>query len=632
VSLAPAGSRTALFGLGGIMMARLLPSVIFGPIAGVIADRYDRKHLMVMAGLVRGGLFMGIAFSRDLLALFALTFLVECLTLLYMAARDSTLPHVVDRRHLTEANQLNLLVTYGTLPFGAVIAAAMVPAAGALGAAGIVTSGTVLALLVNAGMFFLTALLMARLDIPPRRTPAHEGEAPGIVAELREGIDFIRELPLIRALISGVVAVFFGAGVVVTLGPEFVRTSLGRSSEDWYGLMTFVGVGVALGVIVVPLVTRRLRKAKVFPVSLTAAGVLTIVIATLPSFQLTQLFGALLGAAAGMSAVLGYTLLHENTRDEVRARTFAAFYVTTRIAMFAALGLAPFVAGGIGVGTLILRGQVMALEGVRITIMLAGLIGLAGALTSWRGMYRTLREQDRNGSVRLIARGRRVDTAGVFIAFEGVEGSGKSTQVRALADALRAEGRDVLLTREPGGAPAAERIRELLLDPATGGMHPRTEALLYAAARSEHVTQVILPALEAGRIVICDRFLDSSLAYQGHARGLGEENVFEINRWAVEGVLPDAVILLHLDPEEGLGRIGRRPAEGGWDGRDRLEREDLEFHRRVAAGYLQLARRNRGRFIVVDATADAGTVSRQIRSGLHAWLPLAEKPVEERPS
>jgi dTMP kinase len=628
VSLAPPGSRTALFGLGGIMMARLLPSVIFGPIAGVLADRYDRKRLMVITAFARGALFVGIAFSRELIALFALTFLIECLTLLYMAARDSTLPHVVDRRHLTQANQLNLFVTYGTLPLGAVIAASMVPVAAGLRGFGVVAAtGTVLALLLNAGMFFVTGLLMARLDVPPRRTAVADGEGPGLAAELREGIDFIRELPLIRALISGVVAVFFGAGVVVTLGPEFVRSSLGRTSEDWYGLMTFVGMGVAVGVAVTPLVTRRFAKARVFPIALTAAGLIATVIATLPSYRLTQLFGALLGAMAGMSAVIGYTLLHEHTRDEVRARTFAAFYVTTRIAMFAALGLAPFLAGGIGVGTLIIGGQVISLEGVRITIGLGGLIGLAGALTSWRRMYRALREDERpHRPVRLVAgESRSKHDSGLFVSFEGVEGSGKSTQVQALAEKLRAEGYDVLVTREPGGAVVAERIRALLLDPDVGEMHPRTEALLYAAARSEHVEQVISPALDEGKVVICDRFLDSSLAYQGFARGLGEENVFEINRWAVQGLLPDAVVLLHLDPEEGLGRVGQRAVADSWDGGDRLEREDLDFHRRVEAGYLHLAKRNRGRFVVVDATAEVDAVARQIRSGLHAWLPLAEQ-------
>jgi dTMP kinase len=642
ISLAEPGSRLALFGLGGIMMARLLPSLIMGPIAGVLADRYDRKHVMVACDVMRGTLFIGVAFSRDLIALFALTFLIECLTLLYMAARDATLPSVVDRRHLTEANQLNLLVTYGPLPLGAVVAAAMVPAAAGLQALGVpVPSGTMLALLANAATFYGAALIISRLHLPAsgRRASADE-ERPGVLEELREGTRFIRDLPLIRALIGGVVAVFFGAGVVITLGPELVRSSLGRSSEDWYGLMTFVGAGAVLGLLVTPFVTRRISKARLFPISLTGAGAVATSVAAVPSFRLAQGVGLLLGAFAGSSAVMGYTLLHEHTRDEVRAKTFATFYVTTRISMFAALGLAPFLAGGIGVGTLIIGERVLALEGVRITILLGGLVALLGALGAWRSMYRALADEVREATprpVRLLLGGPgRARTGGLFVAFEGVEGSGKSTQVKALATALEAENRPTVTTREPGGAPAAERIRALLLDPAMGEMHPHTEALLYAAARAEHVQQVILPALAAGKIVLCDRFLDSSLAYQGFGRGLGETDVFEINRWAIQGVLPDVVILLHLDPAEGLARVAeraRRDAPGGttplqWRGGDRIEREDLDFHRRVADGYLQLARHHRDRFVVVNADADAGTVARQVRSALHPWLPLPDRDRE----
>jgi dTMP kinase len=211
---------------------------------------------------------------------------------------------------------------------------------------------------------------------------------------------------------------------------------------------------------------------------------------------------------------------------------------------------------------------------------------------------------------------------GLFIVFEGVEGSGKSTQVRALVDALVAEGRKTLATREPGGPPIAERVRSLLLDPSSDAMDERTEALLLAAARAEHVDKVIRPELEAGTIVVCDRFIDSSLAYQGHARGLGEDSVAQINRWAVGGLMPDVVVLLDLDPEEGLRRAHGRAA---WD---RMESEGLDFHRRVAEGYLRLARSDPDRFVVVDASADEATVSRQVRQGLAAWLPVkkAEAP------
>jgi dTMP kinase len=215
---------------------------------------------------------------------------------------------------------------------------------------------------------------------------------------------------------------------------------------------------------------------------------------------------------------------------------------------------------------------------------------------------------------------------GRLIAFEGVEGSGKSTQLELLRQAL--EGRrgpgdrrggppvgracEVVVTREPGGTPAGERIRALLLDPDVE-LHPRAEALLFAAARAELVEAVIRPALERGAVVLCDRYLDSSLAYQGEARGLGRGPVTEVNRFATGGLLPDLVVLLDLDPAEGLGRRGRD--------RDRMEAQDLGFHRRVRQAFRDLAAADPGRFAVVDAAAPVAEVAARVQA---AVLPVLE--------
>jgi dTMP kinase len=645
VSLAQPGSRLALFGLGGIMMARLLPSLFFGPISGVLADRYDRKRLMVTTDLARGALFLGIAFSRDLTALFLLTFFVECLSLLYASAKDASLPAIVPRAQLAEANQLNLLVTYGPLPFGAVAATAMAALAAVLRNAGIADADpAVLALLLNAATFVVAGGIIARLQLPPsarRRTTEDEDDAP-LLQRLRQDLQEVSELPLVRALITGAVGVFFGVGVVVTLGPEFVRTALERPGSDWPTLMTFVGVGLLVGILLAPWLSARLRKERLFAPALAAVGGLAALIATLPRFDVTLVAGTFLGVAAGLSFVLGYTLLHEHTDDEIRGRVFGAFYTASRVAMFAALGLAPFVAGAIGRFTIVAANRAVTMSGVRITILLAGGLAFATAFSSGRRLRHAWRDDGEKSVRPPPASGPRRPHSGVFIAFEGVEGAGKSTQVTRLVEALRAQGYDVVATREPGGSPIAERIRGLLLDPNAGDIDPRTEALLYAAARAEHVCGVIAPALQAGKVVVCDRYLDSSLAYQGFGRELGDDAVHEINRWAVGAVLPDAVVLLHLDVEEGLRRVAERARRAQREpgavpriappGVDRIEREAVTFHRRVGEGYLTLARRDRGRYLVVDATGDAGTVARQVRSGLHAWLPLppADAATDER--
>ncbi len=640
-------ARLQLFALGGIMMARLLPSLLMGPVAGVLADRYDRKRLLVVTNLMRGGLFAVIAFTGDLVALFALTFAVETFSLLFLSAKDALLPNLVDRRYLPQANQLNLLVTYGTLPFGAFVGTVMVLFAGALETLGLVTiEPTVAALLVNALTFLVAAALLGRLRLTTQaRRPqdSREGGA-GVVAELKDGLRFIRDLPVIRALITGVVGVFFGAGAVITLGPAFVSQTLGRPETDWFTLMTAVGAGLVAGLAASPFLTRRVRNERAFAVGLASTAAIAVVIGVLQSYLPVLVGGGALGFAAGFSFVIGYTLLQHHTRNEIRGKTFAAFYTSTRVAMFASLGLAPFVAGAIGQGTLIVGGGIVTMSGVRITIILAGLVAFVAAFVSGRGLWRVGGEEAR--PVRLL-QGAPLATTGRFIVFEGGEGTGKSTQVGALATTLRAEGYDVVVTREPGGPPVAERIREVLLDPDAGDMDARTEALLYAAARAEHVAEVIRPALEEGKVVISDRFLDSSLVYQGMARGLGEDNVGEINRWAVEGLLPDAVVLLTLDVDEGLRRArGRTAADaraGDGDGEerddagpgagqeqeageapagDRLERESLAFHREVARGFLRLAKLHRHRFVVLDASGVPEEVARQVRVGLHPWLPL----------
>lgn len=175
--------------------------------------------------------------------------------------------------------------------------------------------------------------------------------------------------------------------------------------------------------------------------------------------------------------------------------------------------------------------------------------------------------------------------SGRFIVFEGPEGAGKSTQLRLLAARLERAGVVPVVTREPGGTPTGEAIRALLLDPALA-IGPLSEFLLYSASRAEHVDKLIRPALAAGQVVLCDRFVGSSVAYQGHGRGLELALIAEVSRYATGGLAPDLTLLLDLDPAEGLQRVAARGQ------RDRLEQADLAFHRRVRAGYLAQCRQD----------------------------------------
>jgi len=207
---------------------------------------------------------------------------------------------------------------------------------------------------------------------------------------------------------------------------------------------------------------------------------------------------------------------------------------------------------------------------------------------------------------------------GVFITFEGGEGCGKSTQQRLLMRRLETAGLTVRSLREPGGTVVGEAVRSVLLDPEHAGLDATAEVLLYEAARAQLVAEVIEPALAAGEVVLCDRFFDSSTAYQGHARGLPLAQIESLNRIATGGLLPDRTLLLDIDAALG---VQRATCEGG---ADRLECEDIAFHERVRQGFLRVAAENPGRFRIIDADADVETVAARITEALRDILPEAD--------
>ncbi|MBS8266946.1 dTMP kinase [Mesobacillus boroniphilus] len=205
---------------------------------------------------------------------------------------------------------------------------------------------------------------------------------------------------------------------------------------------------------------------------------------------------------------------------------------------------------------------------------------------------------------------------GIFITIEGPDGSGKTTILQMLAQNLEKEGYAVVATREPGGIEIAEQIRKVILDPENTAMDPRTEALLYAAARRQHLAEKVKPALKEGKIVLCDRFVDSSLAYQGHARGLGIDEVYSINEFAIENMMPVMTLYFDVAPEIGLERINKNK------GREvnRLDMEKLEFHQKVREGYMMIAERFPDRILKIDASKELEAVYQQAEGKIKELL------------
>jgi dTMP kinase len=207
----------------------------------------------------------------------------------------------------------------------------------------------------------------------------------------------------------------------------------------------------------------------------------------------------------------------------------------------------------------------------------------------------------------------------MFITLEGIEGSGKTTQIQAMAHWLRAAGHDCLTTREPGGTPIGAQIRSVLLDPDNSDLAPAAELLLYVADRVQHLETVVRPALAVGKVVVCDRYFDATMVYQGYARGLDKDMIRQLHQLACNGLTPDLTLLLDLDPEAGLARAWTRiDSDAAHAMESRFEKEKLLFHQCVRAGYLDLARREPRRYTVIDASVDPQAVAAQIETVLEA--------------
>jgi dTMP kinase len=329
--------------------------------------------------------------------------------------------------------------------------------------------------------------------------------------------------------------------------------------------------------------------------SIVVAGVALSLDAIMPNLLLAMLCTFVMGFFAGVVWVIGITLVGLEVSDDKRGRTFAFIYNMMRLMLLAVLVVAPFVAGAIGQHSAAIGGATLRLDGVTVTLFVAGIVAMVVGVVCLRMMddrpdvsLRTDLAAAVRRRVPQLGRGQ----GGLFIAFEGGEGAGKSTQARRLAEALTARGYDVVLTFEPGATQLGREVRALLLDKNSTDMRPRTEAMLYAADRAQHVGEVIRPALERGAVVITDRYVDSSLAYQGAGRELDAAEVRHLSQWATDALSPDLTVLLDIDPEIGL----RRATGPG----DRLEDEALAFHQRVREAFLAIARHGRDRYLVID--------------------------------
>jgi len=655
--------------VGGVWITSLLPYLLFGPLAGAVADRLDRRINLVVGDIVRAVLYLSIplnlvfGFANELTWLYVAQFLASCTSLFWTPAKDASIPNLVPPDKLDQANQYSLLTTYGTAPLASLFFVAFASISRGLATGpgsyfGNPAQGQVtLALYFNVITFVISAITVYSLRELPRRRNGEAISVPSVAKSIWQGWRFVGQNRVVRGLTVGMIGAFAGAGAVVGLGYAYIRTTLNGGSAGWGTVFAAMFIGLALGMSAGVRILGKFSKRRLFGLAIATAGVPLALIGLIPNLPVVVFLVVVLGILAGMAYVTAYTIVGREVDDDTRGRTFAFLQSALRVVMFAVIALSGLLAGGITS----LFGKLSGSNNVRVGTVTYNAVGnnvvlLVAAVVAMVLGYRSYRQMDdRPGmpllpdlvaairgktlpytpEVAMAANGRagrsawtdppgagpsgRPQQRGLLLAFEGGEGVGKSTQARLLAIWLRENGYDVLATHEPGATKVGMRLRALLLDTAHTGLSPWSEVLMYAADRAEHVSSVIEPALARGTIVVTDRYVDSTLAYQGGGRQLPLNPIRRVNELATGGLVPDLTFLLDLPPAAGLGRRASSA--------DRLEAEPEQFHDRVRATFLALAKADPDRYVVLDATMDATQLSKAVQAALRDRLP---DPVPER--
>ncbi|RSS78897.1 dTMP kinase [Streptomyces sp. WAC06614] len=645
------GYRGAAFAVATVFGVRVLATlltgaVLLGPLTKLTAPDgpLDRRWTMVGADALRIGLFVVAPLWGDwvpdqaLVVLLATVFLSGAAERLWTLAKDSAAPALLPAPppegatvrplpdHLDALRRLTLRTSFGALPAaaGVLLLATLVGKALGLGVDWFAANQAALGSYVAAGLFAASVSLLLPLVLPATKTPRPRSPLEGLRApKTGDGAgDTGRTgaIPLLVLACAAVAGAISGAVAVSVLHAY----DLGGGPVTFALLVLALSGGTGLGIRatqagkVLPTLSRR----RLLALAVAATGIALLLTGLVPDTATVVLLSLLAGVTAGVAANTGHTLLDQETEEFRRARVTEHLHAVVRVAVALGALAAPVLAALIGPHRLGGDGVSFAHGGAAYTLMLVGALLLPAAVIvlakaddrAGVPLRRDLREALRGGEpVQAPA------TTGFFIALEGGDGAGKSTQVQALADWIRGKGHEVVVTREPGATPVGKRLRSILLDVSSAGLSNRAEALLYAADRAEHVDTVVRPALERGAVVISDRYIDSSVAYQGAGRDLSPTEIARINRWATTGLVPHLTVLLDVSPEAARERFTEAP--------DRLESEPVEFHQRVRSGFLTLAAADPGRYLVVDAGQDPESVTTVVRHRLDRMLPLSEAEI-----
>ncbi|MFG1998656.1 dTMP kinase [Spirillospora sp. NPDC048911] len=618
--------------IAAVLVAMLLPALLFAPVAGALASRLDRRTTMIAADVVRFALLVSVPLIDSVAWTLAAAFLVACVTLLWIPVVSGSGPGLVPESRHEDARRAGRLAAYGTAPVAAGLFSVLALIAGGAWDA---ADRADLALYVTAVVFLASAAAVSALSGLPSAgevsvsSPlrlAFQGLRPaGAHGARSASVEGESGLSPVRGLALGIVGVALSCGAVISVAKVYAR-ELGGGDPGFGALATALSLGLAFGIFLGPRILGPFSRRRLLGLAVVAAALDLVLISLVQNLVVVVFAAGFLGVAAGIAYAAGTILAGGDQAQHERA--FGYLSSVALISALIAVAVVPPLAGVLGDHRIKLLGDgVYDLDGAGAAMLIVAVLALVAGLLAHR------RLDDRRGiplvpDLAAALRGEiyalpaaPVATAaapvvrdrGVFIAFEGGEGAGKTTQARLAAIWLRDHGFEVVTTREPGATKTGMRLRALLLDKETTGLSDRAETLLYAADRADHVANVIRPAMQRGAIVVSDRYIDSSLAYQGFGRQQRVGDIAQLNAWATMGLVPDLTVLLELPPEAGLNRI-TSPA-------DRMESEPQAFHERVLGGFRALAEAEPDRYLVIDASRSQAEISRLIQDRIRAILP-----------
>lgn len=606
------GYTAQSFALGGVVATKLLPALLLGPLAGALADKFDRRKVMVVCDLLRFGLFVSIPLVGSLTWLFIATFLIEVCALFWIPSKDASVPNLLRRPDQIEtANQLALVMTYGVSVVLASGLFTLVSGAGTwLGGA----SGgmpTVALTLVLSGVAYLVTAITVWFAIPEIsgiRTGAARG--PGLLTMIRDGIAFVARTPLIRGLVLGIIGAFAAGGSVVGCATLYAQ-SLGGGNAA-YGILfasVFIGLGVGMGL--APRFARRLPHNRLFGAAIVAAGLALVLVALAPHLFVAIATVMLVGGFAGIAFLTGLTIIGQQVADEIRGRVVAFVQLIVRLTLLGSMALVPLLVGLAASRTFEVFGHPFAVDGTRPVLLAGGLVAAGVGILAYRQMDDRSTEPMLPDLLAAVRRAEPRSGGGVLIAVEGAPGAETTEQAGRLADGLRVAGYTVV--ELDGAGRDRERWDAATREAELSGV--RAKVLAAAAVRADEVERVIRPALRAGSVVVVERFLASPLVEFGVAadrtsQDLDPGELDSLALWATGRLRPDVSVLLDRPPAEAA------PVPGGMAGAE---------HVRVQRLLTRMAAAEPHRYVVVDADGEPAEVADRV---LEALLPtLPQRPV-----